>query len=114
MHAQDPTFRWFTKLMFFCSCLGSLSHFEQGDLPFHFALGPPNDVASPVLALDTGPVGQDCAKCEFGVLLCRAALDRTLATGVTCGMGTLPRPGALSCWACHPTSLDPKFGLPRK
>lgn len=60
MCAQHPMFTQLNDLMLFC--LGSLNHFEQGSLDFHFALGTPNPVASPVLALDTGPVGQDCVQ----------------------------------------------------
>lgn len=70
IYAQNPTLRRLNDLMLFCSCLGSLNNFEQGVLHFHFALGTPSEVASPVLALDIGPVERGCVQSVSLVSCC--------------------------------------------
>lgn len=63
IYAQNLTLRRLNDLMLLCSCLGSLNNFEQGVLHFHFAMGTPSEVASPVLVLlDIGQVERGCVQ----------------------------------------------------
>lgn len=61
MCAQDPVFAWLNDVMLFCRGLEVLLILNKGPCIFMLHWAPQMiQPVSPVRALDTGPVGQDC------------------------------------------------------